>query len=440
MKTRKVLGWILSVMLLPLATGSGLAREPQPMGPSDAAGTDASPGATAPWYSEEVDSTWGVGSHVSVAINQHGTTYISYYASGNKDLKMATQVGSGGNCGTDNAWYCETVDSSGDVGTYSSIAIDPTTNLPVIAYGSKPTSLKLATAWSGGWDIRTITDVWNSYASVKIDSTGAAHVAYHGWGTGCTNNCLMYAKRVSTGVGNCGESNFQCDAIDSNAKVGYYVSLALDSSEQPRIAYYDGSNGGLWYAQPDTPGNCGPGNTWGCFQVSSGSGVGQYASLGISNSNISHIAYYDATAGKLMYAVQVGSEGNCGPLGSWQCDELAIMGTSKHTRDVALAVDKAGAPIIAYHSYVVGDPFTVRSFQVIRPAAARGLQSGNCGPDNLWWCERIPDSGHIGDYSSIAVGPSGLATIAYIKSEYISTLRVAYQKYYQIFLPLVEKQ
>jgi hypothetical protein len=355
---------------------------------------------------------------------------------------MATHVGSGGNCGTDNAWYCETVDdTSNDVGVYTSIAIDPTTNLPVIAYGAmSPSSLKLATTWSGGWDIRTIDDDWVRFASLKIDSTGAAHIAYHrSDGTDCMyTDCFIYAKRVSAGDGNCGEFNFQCDIIEKGNEVGQYPSLALNSSGQPRIAYQDGDTGGLWFAQPSSSGNCGPGNTWGCYPISTSPGAGRYASLDISNNDIPHIAHYDT--GKLAYAVWVGSEGNCGVLDAWQCDELATMGTTTHTRDVALAVDKAGAPIIAYHSYVVGDPFTVKSFQVIRPAAARGLQSGNCGPDNLWWCERIPDSGHIGDYSAIAVGPSGLATIAYIKSEYISTLRVAYQKYHQIFLPLVTKK
>jgi hypothetical protein len=442
MKTRNVFGCVLIALLLLLATGSGLAREPQPTGDSDAAGVNTSPGATAPWYVETVDSASGVGLYTSVAIDQYGTTFISYYDWANKDLKMATHVGSGGNCGTDNTWYCETVDSSGsDTGRYSSIAIDPTTNLPVIAYGYSPSRLKLATAWSGGWDIRTVTEYWRSYASLKIDSTGAAHIAYYGWESECSNNCLLYAKRVSTGAGNCGEGNFQCDVIDSNDLVGQHASLAIDSSGQPRIAYYDGGNGGLWYAQPDTPGNCGPGNTWGCYQVSSGSGVGQYASLGIDNRNISHIAYYDATAGKLMYAVQIGKEGNCGPLSSWQCDEIANMGTGTfpRNRDVALAVDKADSPIIAY-SWYYGTKFATRGFSWARPTAALGQGSGNCGPGDLWQCSGITDGTYSGDYSAIAVNPSGLATIAYSHGEFFSSLRVAYQQYHQIFLPLVEKQ
>ena len=433
MKVRNVFGLMLSVVLLLVVAGSSLAREPQPTGPSEAAGANADPAANAPWFIETVDSGSGVGSHVSVAIDDSGTTYISYYDATNKDLKVAKYVGSGGNCGPDNDWSCETVDSSSDVGKFSSIAIDPTTNLPVIAYWYMvfPYKIKLATAWSGGWDTITVDDS-HGYISLKIDSTGAAHISYS------SSDKLKYAKRVGSG-GNCGGNNYQCDSIDVCSGSCLYSSLALDGSGQPRIAYYETNDDDLWFAQPaETSGNCGPGNSWGCYQVDSASDVGRYASLDVDSNNIPHIAYYDATNGKLRYAVYVGAGGNCGFLGSWQCDEIDSMGTSPHKRDVSLTVDKAGFPIIAYHKYIIGGQFAVVNLSMARPAAVLGLQSGNCGPQNLWRCERIRDIGHPGDYSAIALHPSGLATIAYLKGEYASVLRVAYQRF-QDFLPLVMK-
>ncbi len=442
MKVRNVFGLMFSVMLLLVAAGSSLAREPQPTGPSEAVGANADPAANAPWFIETVDSGSGVGSHVSVAIDDSGTTYISYYDSTNKNLKMAKYVGSGGNCGSDNDWFCLTLDSSGDVGQYSSIAIDSTTNLPQIAYyDASAEALKLATI-NGVWSSTTIVDsIFGSigrYASLKIDSTGAQHIAfYYEYGV---YNSLRYARYVGGG-GNCGGGNYQCDIIDSGDRVGQYASLALDGSGQPRIAYYDGGNGDLWYARPGTIGNCGPGGTWGCRLVSSASDVGQYASLDVDNDNRPHIAYYDATNGKLMYAVYGGAGGNCGFFGSWQCDEIDSMGTSPHKRDVSLAVDKAGFPIIAYHKYIIGGQFAVVNLSMARSAAALGLQSGNCGPQNLWRCERIRDIGHPGDYSAIALHPSGLATIAYYNHfgvSLIGKLKVAYQRF-QVVLPLVMK-
>jgi len=431
MKTLIIFGSMLSFMVMLLAAGPGLAREPQPTGPSDAFGVSASPGATAPWFISEVDSTWG--SHVSVAIDESGTTYISYYDSDNTALKMAKYVGLGGNCGPDNGWSCETVDNSGDVGQYSSIAIDPTTNLPGIAYWDTTQDLKLATAWAGGWII-IIVDRSHGPISLKIDSTGAAHIAYSKYGE------LKYAKGVGSG-GNCGGGNYRCVIIDCGNGSCLYASLALDGSDQPRIAYYDNSGKDLWYAQPSSAGNCGPGNTWKCSQVDTTGDVGQYASLDVDDSNISHLAYYDATNGKLMYAVYVGAGGNCVFPGLWQCEEIANMGaqgTHPRTRDVSLAVDKAGFPIIAY-SWYYGTPYSGRGFSRARPASALGLQSGNCPQQDLWQCEGIESGFSTGNYSAIAVHPSGLATIAYSYGNTVldGAMRVAEQRFLQIYLPSV---
>ena len=134
MKARILSRFILFTLTLMLTVGSSSVRGAQPTAHPAPAGVNASPGATAPWFIETVDPAWGVGSHVSVAIDDSGTTYISYYDATNKDLKMAKHVGSGGNCGPNNDWSCKTIDSGEDVGKYSSIAIDPASGEVRIAY------------------------------------------------------------------------------------------------------------------------------------------------------------------------------------------------------------------------------------------------------------------------------------------------------------------
>jgi hypothetical protein len=117
MKVRNVFGLILSAMLPLLAAGSSLAREPQPTGPSEAIGVNADSPANTPWFNIEVDTPNDVGQHTSVAIRPYtGETYVSYYDETNKDLHLAEYVGSGGNCGTNLSWFCQTIDSGGDVG------------------------------------------------------------------------------------------------------------------------------------------------------------------------------------------------------------------------------------------------------------------------------------------------------------------------------------
>ena len=444
MKVRNVFGLMLSVILLLLLAGSSLAREPQPVGPSEAVGVKASPAANAPWFNINVDATGNVGQYASVAIDPvNNTTYVSYYDSTHNDLRMAKYVGSGGNCGPNNDWSCETVDSAGDVGKYSSIAVDPTDNYPIIAYyDASNGALKLAIGSGVGWIFKTIHDPligsagW--YASLKLDSTGKTHIAYY------INNfpagSLWYVKHVGGGAGNCGGNDYQCDSIDSGNQMGKYASLALDGSDRPRIAYYDGGNNALMYAYQY-------GGSWTISDILP-TNSGKYASLyvDVDNGNIPHIAHYDSSNGKLGYAVYVGSGGNCGfDSGSttflWQCDEIDSVGTSTHPKGVSLAVDAAGYPIIAYQK--------VGSLNVARPAAALGLLVGNCGPQNLfytWYCETIDPFQSLGpvsngDFVSIDLSSSGLATIAYYRETstyFYESLRVTYQRF-QDFLPLVMK-
>jgi len=439
MKVRNVFGLMLSVVLLLLLAGSSLAREPQPAGPSEAVGVNASPAANAPWFKITVDK-FDVGQYTSVAIDPvNNTTYVSYYDETYKDLRMAKYVGSGGNCGPDNDWSCETVDSAGDVGKYSSIAVDPTDNYPVIAYYDATNhALKLAIGSGGGWTIKIIQDPPFSfsagmYASLKVDSTGKTHIAYY-FSNLMGPDSLWYAKHVGGGAGNCGGNDYQCDLVDSGDQVGKYASLALDGSDQPRIAYYDGGNNALWYAFHD-------GVKWNHLKILP-SNSGQYASLYVDNEDIPHIAHL-YNNGKFGYAVYVGSGGNCGfdsPSTTflWQCDEIDSMGFG-----LSLAVDAAGYPIIAYQKG--------GSLNVARPIGALGKFIGNCGPANpypypRWYCETIDPFGSLGpvvngDFVSIDLNSSGLATIAYYSKccvPSIGKLKVTYQQF-QDFLPLVMK-
>ena len=172
--------------------------------------------------------------------------------------------------------------------------------------------------------------------------------------------------------------------------------------------------------------------------------AGQYASLYVDNGNHFHIAYYDATIDALIYAFDKGSGGNCGVLGSAQCDTIDDMPQGYHPLGVSMAEDAAGYPIIAYQSKY-GD------LNVARPAAALGLSGGggNCGPAPLfytWYCETIDPHYTLGpvingNFVSIALSSSGLATIAYYNQFGVSLtgkLKVAYQRF-QDFLPLVMK-
>ena len=438
-------GLVLAAMLVVLGMTPRLAQSSQFNVDGAVSSANTTSPASAPWFIRTVDTSHDVGQYVSMALDpENGTSYISYYDTTYDDLRMAKYVGSGGNCGPDNTWSCETVDSVGDVGKYSSIAVDPTDGYPIIAYYDATNgALKLAIGSGVGWIFKTIHDPLlgsaGLYVSLKLDSTGKTRIAYY-FSNLMGADSLWYVEHVGGGAGNCTDNNYQCDPVDSGDRVGKYASLALDSSDQPRIAYYDGGNDSLTYAYYN--------GSWLIRRIlyaSSGFPSGQYASLfvDVNNGNLPHIAHYDSTNGTLEYAVYVGSGGNCGlsntVIYEWQCDDIANVGTGTHPKGVSLAVDGAGYPLIAYQS-------GASVLKVARPAAAQGLLVGNCGPVSLfftWQCDPISFGIGIGqgDYVSLAVNSAGLSTIAYYGNidDSDGDLKIAYQQF-QVFLPLVLRQ
>jgi hypothetical protein len=438
------------------------------MEPTEAVDAHPISAASAPWSKFEVDTAGDTGQHVSIAIDPYpyyGGVYVSYYDATNKDLRMAhfsPSLGPAGNCGPGNSWYCQTVDSENDVGQYSSIAA-VAGGVNISYHDATDGELKWAEStdypYHQNWRIHTV-DRENSpvktglYTSLALPSYGSPRIAYH------TSNpdgddALKMARYVGGG-GNCGYGDdkdpWRCDTLQTGEGVGLYTSLVVDDDWYRYIAYYNAVNGDLWYATNRSGTNCGPGDTWTCIPVSGASAdVGRYASLYVDSGNHFHIAYYDATEKKLMYAVELASGvGNRGVLGSAQCDEIDSMPADYHPLGISITEDGAGYPIIAYQGEDI-------SLKLARPLDALGLPpgAGNCGPEvglfRTWLCETIDLYATLpkvywrnGDFAAIAVDHLGLATIAYqrfwVVDEHSSgNLMVAIQPRARLFLPLVMK-
>jgi cell division septation protein DedD len=110
------------------------------------------------WTIETIDTTFPIGPPPftgSVALDSVDVPHVAYHDDVLSELKYAVRVGSGGNCGTDNAWQCETILSGSGLSS-SSLALD-SSDYPHISYGDSG-HLKYAVGTGPGTPTPTATN------------------------------------------------------------------------------------------------------------------------------------------------------------------------------------------------------------------------------------------------------------------------------------------
>ncbi len=144
------------------------------------------------------------------------------------------------------SWQKETVDSTvPDVGMWTSLALD-SSDRPHISYyhlywdehEQKCGALKYARWIGSSWQIETVDSAGDvgEYTSLALDSSYYPHISYFD----VDNWNLKYARWNG--------SSWQKETVDATEQVGMHTSLALDSSDYPHISYFDRTNGYLKYA------------------------------------------------------------------------------------------------------------------------------------------------------------------------------------------------
>jgi len=343
---------------------------------ANASKAEAIPATAAPtWQTETVDSVGDVGAYTSLALDDGDDAHISYMDIGNFDLKYARQAGS--------TWQTETVDSSGSVGAYTSLDLD-SGGRPHVSYLALP-SVKYARYDGSIWYFEAIPggNPYLAYTSLELDATGAAHVCWHR-GTPPTHmgGSLEYGKRVGDG--------WLTDVLDSDAVAGQYPSLTLDTLGRPSISYYGDRN--LKYASFD-------GSSWGIETVDATEHAGIHTSLTLDSSNRPRISYQDYSSRDLMYAVYNGT--------SWQTEKVDAAGdVGAYT---SLALDSSDRPHISYYNESNGD---------LKYAYHDG---------STWQIRTVDSAGDVGKYSSLALDSADRAHISYY-NETNGSLKHAWQE------------
>jgi hypothetical protein len=247
-----------------------------------------------------------------------------------------TPAGANSPPGGTSTWEIETIDSRDDVGPAVTIALDKS-GAPHLAYRQQPDVLppwllQYAALSDGSWQVETIYGD-GGQSSLVVDDTGRPQLSFHHQQAGG----LSYAIREG--------NNWQVTPIDTNANAGGLNRLALDSTGRAHIIY-SGSQNTLRYAQWN-------GSGWDNDLILTTTDPLYALDFALDSADRPHLVYREfncdmyACISLISYRYWDGNE--------WQDilleQEVALDNGGDVGFDIALALDSAGNPHVAYFSF-----------------------------------------------------------------------------------------
>ena len=357
------------------------------------------------------DTGGDVGQYTSLALDDNDYPVISYYDATNGNLEVMRCNDPNCDSSVNGAEYVNSPDQTGDVGQYTSLAlrVEYEYEIPVVSYYDV-TNGDLKVLHCGD------TSCVDGNTITSPDTTGnvGAYTSL-AWGGGegyfpvisyydVTNGDL---KVLYCGDNHCGSEN-SINSPDTAGAVGAYTSLAMLSG-LPIVSYYDLDNGNLKVmhcndeaCDPNLPQGSGAETI---TAPDTTGNVGQYTSLDVFSGDGTEpvVSYYDADHGTLKVL-------HCGDL---NCSSGNTTATADPGGSVgqytSLRLDAQGKPVVSYYDAINKD------LKVLRCGNA------NCTAGNSI---ASPDTaGDVGQYSSLRLDSSGKPVVSYWDGS-ISRLKV----------------
>jgi len=333
-----------------------------------------------------IDDTSGtdVGQFVTLAILIDGTPAVAYYDATGLNLKYARNTlfdGSG-------VWRSQTVDSSGDVGQYASIAVLATGNPAIAYYDLTNTNVKFASNalpdGSGIWTVSTIvTGTVGQYTRMRISSGGVPCIIF--WDEPSGDFVLTY--------------NTQPDATGSWLLSSISTATTFGSLSALTVL----SNGKLLASSPGIGGNnffgftssASTGGTWTSAQIDASNGT--YVTTGaclLSNKNAGVFRVRDSNVTFIS-----STDPNAT---AWNSPFLIDSAATAVTSSAYIQVLSDGTPAIIYYTD------TGNELKFARCSLASGGTSSAS-----WTIYTIASSNNIGTYQYFDILRDGSIGIAY---------------------------
>ena len=251
------------------------------------------------WITQTVDASGQVGYFPSLAVDCADQPHISYFDNTLNDTKYAYRSSTG--------WRIETIDAEGLPGFhipagFTQIALrsepDPDQCLAVqpqvtyLAYRYKPYDgeLRFATRHHDGWQIEVVDSATGAGGFPSLTLDAAGNPWISYYRAGTWDY-----HRGELRVANRNSGRWRLAIVDRSANAGRFNAVAVSVLGVPVVAYYAAKTGDLRLAWRN--------GHWRTQTLAADGDVGAWAQLTIDGHNLAHLTYVDAETMTTQYAV-----------------------------------------------------------------------------------------------------------------------------------------